>query len=70
MDLNSKSEFTGFGGEEPSSVMMWTEEKRLCRIIESDQTSPDEKYQALLDLAKISGVLVRGLGDAGLADAA
>jgi hypothetical protein len=64
MDLNSKSEFTGLCAEYPSSAMKWTEEKRLCRIIESEQTSSDEKYQALMDLAKISGVLVRGLADA------
>ena len=60
MDLNNKSESTGFRAEYPSSEMMWTEEKRLCRIIESGQTSPEEKYQALMDLANISGVLVRG----------
>ena len=26
-------------------------EQQLCRIIESSQSSPEEKYQALVDLA-------------------
>lgn len=39
------------------------EEKRLRAIIESDAFSGDEKFQALQDLAYLSGVLVRELAD-------
>jgi len=34
-------------------------EQELCWIIESSQSSPDEKYQALLDLAYMTGILAR-----------
>jgi hypothetical protein len=34
-------------------------EQQLCRIIESSQSSPGEKYQALLDLAYMTDILVR-----------
>ena len=34
-------------------------EQQLCRIIESSQSSPEEKYQALLDLAYMTDILVR-----------
>jgi hypothetical protein len=47
-----------------SIVAMRAEERRLCDIIESEQTSTEEKYQALIDLASLSGVLVDGLAHA------
>jgi hypothetical protein len=47
-----------------SFVARWAEERRLCAIVESEQTSTEEKYQALIDLAYLSGVLADGLADA------
>jgi hypothetical protein len=40
------------------------EERRLCAIVESDTATTDEKYQALVDLALLTGVFVRNLADA------
>jgi hypothetical protein len=40
------------------------EELRLCAIVDSDTATPDEKYQALVDLASLTGVLVHGIADA------
>jgi hypothetical protein len=34
-------------------------EEQLCQIIESSQSSTEEKYQALIDLAYMTGILVR-----------
>jgi hypothetical protein len=34
-------------------------EQQLCWIIESSQSSPEEKYQALVDLAYMTAILVR-----------
>jgi hypothetical protein len=66
MVLNSIPEFLDLPAADASLIMRWTQESRLCDIIESKQTSPEEKYQALIDLADISGVVL----DHGLADAA
>jgi hypothetical protein len=33
--------------------------EHLCSIVESEQTTPDEKYQALVNLAYMTGILVR-----------
>jgi hypothetical protein len=43
---------------------MWAEERRLCAIVESEETSSEEKYKALIDLAYFSGVFVDGLAEA------
>jgi hypothetical protein len=34
-------------------------DQELCQIIESSASSPEEKYQALLDLACMARILVR-----------
>jgi hypothetical protein len=34
-------------------------ERQLCQVIESSQSSPQEKYQALVDLAYMTAILVR-----------
>ena len=34
------------------------EERRLCAIVESPDSTEDEKYQALLDLAELTGIFV------------
>lgn len=34
------------------------EERRLCAIVDSETATADEKYQALLDLTSLTGVLV------------
>lgn len=39
----------------------------LCSIVESEQTTPDQKYEALVILACMTGILVR---EAALAEAA
>ena len=59
--MSSNPRFLQVVDTSPGAV--WTEERRLCAIVESDQTSPEEKYQALVDLAFLSGVFVRGLRD-------
>ena len=64
MALDSKPAFLDLRAADPAFVMRWTEERRLCSIIESEQTSPEEKYQALIDLARITGVIADGLADA------
>jgi len=33
--------------------------EQLCSIMESEQTTPDEKYEALVSLAYMTGILVR-----------
>ena len=35
------------------------QEQRLCAIIESKQATPDEKFQALVDLARLAGIVLR-----------
>jgi hypothetical protein len=39
------------------------EERRLCAIVESNNSTEEEKYQALLSLADLTGVLVHQLAD-------
>ncbi len=51
---------------DPAFLARWAEERRLCAIIESETSSIDEKYNALIELAYLTGVLV----GAGLANAA
>jgi hypothetical protein len=46
-DLRTKNE---------SRPAIRAEQRRLCAIIDSNQTSTDEKYQALIDLANLAGV--------------
>jgi hypothetical protein len=64
MALDNNAAFLDLRAADASFVVRWAEECRLCSIIESDQTSLEEKYQALIDLARITGVLVDGLADA------
>ena len=40
------------------------DELRLRTVIESEQTSPEEKFQALIDLAYLTGILVREAAEA------
>jgi len=42
---------------DPSWAIAQAEERRLCEIVDSPSASEDEKYQAILDLAEITGVL-------------
>jgi hypothetical protein len=37
--------------------------ERLCSIVGSEQTSPDEKFEALVSLACMTGILVREASD-------
>jgi hypothetical protein len=39
------------------------EQRRLCAIIDSSKATPDEKYQALVELALLTGVFVPELAD-------
>jgi hypothetical protein len=64
MTQNRKPVFLDSRADDVTFLKRWTEETRLCAIIESPQTSPEDKYQALVDLAYLSGVLVQGLADA------
>jgi len=34
------------------------QEQRLCTIIESKQATSDEKFQALVDLARLAGIVL------------
>jgi hypothetical protein len=38
--------------------------EHLCSVVESQQTTPDEKYQALVNLAHMTWVLVREAAEA------
>jgi hypothetical protein len=38
--------------------------EHLCSITESEQTTPDEKYQALVSLAYMTGILMREAAEA------
>jgi hypothetical protein len=35
------------------------QEQRLCAIIESKRATSDEKFQALVDLARLAGIVLR-----------
>jgi len=39
-------------------------ERRLRAILESEQAAPDEKFKALVDLASLTGILVREAAEA------
>jgi hypothetical protein len=39
-------------------------EQRLRAILESEQASPERKFQALVDLAYLTGILVREAAEA------
>lgn len=41
-------------------------EQRLVAILESAETTQDQKYQALVDLAHLTGILVREMSEAGV----
>lgn len=62
--MNRRPESLEVRAAETSFALRWAEERRLCGIIESERSSMEEKYQALLELAYLSGVLVNGLADA------
>jgi hypothetical protein len=34
------------------------QKQHLCAIVESEQSTPDEKYEALVSLAYLTGILV------------
>jgi hypothetical protein len=38
--------------------------EHLCSIVESEQTSTDEKYEALVSLAYMTGILMREAAEA------
>jgi hypothetical protein len=40
------------------------EERRLCAIVDSDTATAEEKYQALLDLTSLTGVLIHDVASA------
>lgn len=66
MSQNSSTGFYDVKPADPSFLARWEEERRLCAIIESNQSSPEQKYDALIQIAYISGIFVTG----GLANAA
>jgi hypothetical protein len=39
------------------------QEHRLCAIVESKQATPDEKFQALIDLAHLAGIVLHGAAE-------
>jgi hypothetical protein len=39
------------------------QEQRLCAIIESKQATPDEKFQALVDLARLAGIVLHAAAE-------
>jgi len=39
------------------------EEQRLCTIIESKQATPDERFQALVDLARLAGIVLHAAAE-------
>ena len=41
------------------------QEERLRAVIESKQATPDEKFAALVDLAHLAGIVLRGVAEAG-----
>lgn len=38
--------------------------QRLLAIVESEGTTPEDKYEALMRLASLAGILTRTLGEA------
>jgi hypothetical protein len=46
-----------------ASRLVEEREQRLCETIESRQSSPEEKYQALVDLAYLTGILIKELDE-------
>ena len=40
-------------------------EQQLCQIIDSSQSSPEDKYEALVDLAYMTAILVRETTETG-----
>lgn len=38
--------------------------ERLLAIVESEETTPDDKYEALMRLASLTGILTRAGGEA------
>jgi hypothetical protein len=66
MIYSSKPAFRDVRTSDASFIARREEERRLCAVIESEQSSTDEVYQALIKLACMSGVLVSD----GLAEAA
>lgn len=49
---------------EASVAAVYAEEDRLCAIVDSQNATPDQKYEALVELARISGILTGKLADA------
>jgi hypothetical protein len=39
------------------------QQQRLCAIIESKQATPDEKFQALVDLARLAGIVLHAAAE-------
>jgi hypothetical protein len=62
--MSNDRRFSLLRAENLSREAARAEERRLCAIVESDTATPDEKYQALVDLASLTGVLIHGLADA------
>jgi hypothetical protein len=62
--MNNDCRFSLLQADNISREAARAEERRLCAIVESDTATPDEKYQALVDLASLTGVFVRNLADA------
>jgi hypothetical protein len=61
MSQNNNPRFIDMRAENASFVAKWAEEDRLCAIIESEGASTEEKYQALISLACLSGMFVSEL---------
>ena len=57
MNQDIRTGFCDVRTADPAFVAKWKEERRLCGIIESEESSTEEKYEALLELARLSGVL-------------
>jgi hypothetical protein len=66
MSYKSRTGFDDVRVADASFESRWAEERRLCAIVESEQSSNEQKYDALIELARLSGVLVSD----GLANAA
>ena len=51
---------TSLSGERTIETVLGVLEQhkeRLCRIVESDDTTPEDKYEALIHLASLTGIL-------------
>lgn len=66
MSQSSGAVFRDVPETNDSFRVKYAEECRLCGIIESEQSTAEEKYRALIQLAYLSGALAAN----GLADAA